>query len=114
MIPSLETLLLSLVLTEIIELLCAASLFRIRGKKDVFLILLVNVITNPLVVILYYALYPVANHTVLTAVLEVSAVLCEAVYYKKYAESVRNPMLFSVSMNAASYFIGYIINMLIR
>ena len=43
-----------LILTIILEVIGAIALFRIRDRKDLILVVLVNIITNPLLV--YFSL----------------------------------------------------------
>jgi hypothetical protein len=102
----------SLVLTLALELLFAL----VSGKrgKDLALVCLVNVMTNPAVVLIYFltvtyaALHPVA----IKAVLEVIALLTEAFYYHKYGAGFRRPLLFSLGANAFSFISGELISLI--
>ena len=106
------SLLVSLGLTLVLELLFALVVGR-RGK-DLALVCLVNVVTNPAVVLLYYlaaALTPLPRALVKT-VLELAAVLIEALYYKRYGAGFRRPVIFSLGANAFSFGIGVLLSMI--
>lgn len=102
------SLLLSLLLTEAIEL-PLLYLLGFRGN-ELIIAALANVVTNPAVVFLNHI---AAEFTEIPAwfailVLEVSAVLIEALIYKK-ATDRRRPLVDSLIANAVSYSIGLII-----
>ena len=82
-----------------------------RGKKDLLLVIAVNVITNPAVVLLYWlaVLYTGINPILVKAALEILAVLTEGFYYKKYGQEIRRPFLFSLAANAVSFGLGMLI-----
>ena len=90
-------------------------LIGIRNKKDLLLVIMVNVLTNPIVVLLYWiAVYYTNWNTVLVIIpLELFAVLTEGFYYKKYAQKIKRPFIFSIAANAVSYSIGFIIQQFI-
>ena len=95
---------LSLFLTIFLE----AGLALILGlrKKDLLLVVLVNIITNPAVVIIHLLLpYPLVTY-----IAEIAAVIIEAAYYRRFGTNIKSPMLFSFSANILSYFTGIIIN----
>lgn len=98
----------SLALTLVLEGIFGL-IWGVNGKRDWLLLLLVNVVTNPIVVTLHYC---VSSAWVFTAVLEVSAVLVEWLAYRKWGRSVRPAFLFSLCANCFSYFSGLLINML--
>ena len=102
-----NNLLLSLVLTILIEVPLAA-LIGIRKKKDLRLVLLVNIVTNPVVVLSYNTLVLVTlwNLWWIKAVLEVLAVACEAWYYKRYGTEIKHPIGLAVLLNVISFGIG--------
>ena len=79
-----------------------------RDKKDLLLVVMVNVITNPVVVLLYWlaVLYGNWNRAAAAIPLELFAVLAEGYYYKKYGQDFRRPYLFSAAANAFSYGVG--------
>ena len=84
-----------------------------RNKKDLLLVIMVNILTNPAVVLLYWlsALYTDINSIVAKAVLEICAVLVEGYYYKRYAQDFKKPFLFSLAANGFSYFIGVLLQL---
>lgn len=100
----------SLGLTLAIELLFAL----VTGKRgrDLVLVSLVNIITNPAVVTAYFlsSLYTAIHPAVMKAVLEIMAVAVEALYYKKFGDAIRRPILFSIAANAFSFGIGELIS----
>ena len=100
----------SLVLTLVLE----SSFFLLIGKrnrKDLLLLLLVNIITNPVVVLTYNILvFNIGLNWILVIIpLEILAVLTEGFYYKNYGCDFKRPYLFSLSANAFSYFSGLIL-----
>ena len=102
--------LVSLLLTIIIELVVAVMV-GIRNQDDIRLVVLVNVLTNPVVVLTYYLL---TNHTVwntiyIILVLEVAAVFVEGFCYQKCSKKIRHPYLLSFGLNGISYLIGKLI-----
>ena len=103
----------SLALTIILEagffLLCGK-----RNKKDLLLVLLVNVLTNPIVVLLYWltTLYTDISASLTVIPLEALAVLAEGYYFRKYGQEFKRPYLFSLAANAFSFTIGALLNML--
>ncbi|ABX42774.1 hypothetical protein Cphy_2413 [Lachnoclostridium phytofermentans ISDg] len=103
--------LLSLVLTILIEVVFAFC-YGVRYKKDYILIFLVNVLTNPPVVLIHtWLLVSVSFHGLLVKLpLELLVIGIEAFFYKKYAKQIQNPVLFSFMVNACSFLIGWFIN----
>lgn len=102
------TLLISLALTLIFELgfaFCAGQ----RTPRRLLLVVLVNTLTNPVVVLLH-VLFP---HPCLTLLLEICAILIEGFIYRTCADSIRRPYLFSLAINAFSYGCGEILNHLL-
>ena len=99
-------LLLSLALTEAVECAFALSL----GKRDKALLLcaLVNVITNPPVVLLSRLL---GGGWLLVAGLELFTVAVEGLLYR-YSGLFKRSFLFSLCANALSFFLGLLVNQL--
>lgn len=95
---------LSLALTLAVEG-AAAALWGLRGK-DLLLCALVNLLTNPAVVLLHL-LFPAPW---VTAGAELAAVAAEALYYRRYGERIRRPWLFSLVANGCSFGLGLILN----
>lgn len=92
-----------------------ALLVGIRNKRDLLLVYLVNLLTNPPVVLIYYLFYyytRVAGWVVMLP-LELCAVLVETYYYKTYGWGFKHPFWFSLSANAFSFFGGLLINFLL-
>jgi len=79
-----------------------------RNKKDLLLVVLVNTLTNPIVVLLYWIAYFRTNWNTILIILplELFAVLTEGYIYKKYAESFKRPFLFSLAANVFSFSLG--------
>ncbi|MCM1193401.1 MAG: hypothetical protein NC123_11190 [Butyrivibrio sp.] len=71
-------------------------------RRDLLLLVLVNVLTNPAVVLLH-ALFP---GRVVTAVLELGAVAVEGGCYSRLGSAVRRPWLFSLCANGFSFCLG--------
>lgn len=107
----LTSLALSLGLTLILEL-AVALLLGVRKKRDLLLVFLVNVLTNPVVVL-------VLNLTILATqatppwylifLLETGAVLTEGLVYRHLEYRRIHPFLFSLILNAISCFGGLIL-----
>lgn len=108
-----ETMMISLLLTLLVEELFLLAV-GIRKKEDLLLVLLVNVLTNPMVVFLYQAAdyYLMVDMRIVTVFLETAAILVEAGYYAKYSRSIRQPLLISAAANLLSYGIGKWISMI--
>ena len=108
MIPALlSSLGVSLLLTIVLE----TGFFFIAGKrekKDLLLLMLVNILTNPAVVLLYWlaVLYAGLNSVIIMIPLELFAILAEGYYYKKYGCGFHRPYLFSFAANMFSFWIG--------
>ena len=98
-----------LILTIIIEVVIGL-LLKVRNKKDLLNILLVNVLTNPLVVSLpIFMLFKfglIAKY-VSFAILEILTVIVEGFIYSKVLEYRKiNPYLLSLILNISSYLVG--------
>ena len=103
----------SLGLTILIELLFAI-IIGIRNKKDLLLVGLVNILTNPPVVLAYYILifYAGIGGIYIKVPLEITVILVEMYYYKSYGNTFKHPFWFSFFANAVSFGIGEIINII--
>ena len=115
MIPAL---IISLIISLILTLVFESGFFFIvgkRDKKDLLLLILVNIITNPIVVLSYWliVLFTNLNQYIMLIPLELFAVAFEGHYYKKYGRSFRRPYLFSLAANIFSFGIGELIQRLI-
>lgn len=104
-----------LLYTIIIELIIAFVL-QVKDKKDIKTIVLVNILTNPIVVLvptLVYIKYGYIYRNIVLYLLEIITVLTEGlIYYKLFKYKKLNPFIFSLLLNLSSYLIGEIINML--
>jgi hypothetical protein len=82
-----------------------------RNKKDVLLVMMVNILTNPVVVLLYWlaANYTDWNTAIVKIPLELFAILTEGYYYKRRGQSFNRPFLFSFAANAYSFFLGVLL-----
>ncbi len=104
-----------LLLTIIIEIVIGI-IVGVRDKKDFINILLVNVMTNPLVVSLpiYIMLrYGMKARYTTLAILEILTVIIEGFIYKKVLKYKKiNPYVLSLILNVGSYLIGEVINKL--
>jgi len=102
-----------LVCTILIETIIA-FIIGIREKKDLLNVVLVQVVTNPIVVsvpILILMLYGYIPHKVVFYSLEVITVLVEGfIYYKVFNYKKINPFIVSIILNICSYLIGEVIN----
>ncbi len=107
----LYTLFISLLLTIIVELLFFI-LIGIRDKKNLLLACLINMITNPPVVLCYYLIssYTDLNMYYITIILELGAILTESYYYRTYGSKLKHPYSLAISTNIVSYSIGVIMN----
>jgi len=109
-----QTILIPLAVSLVLTIALEAGFFLLTGKrdrKDMLLVVLVNVITNPVVVLLYYiaSLYTNWNLIPVIILLEGFAILTEGYYYKKYGRDFKKPYLFSAAANMFSYWIGLLI-----
>lgn len=101
--------------TIMIELIMSL-LLGIRNKKDILNVILVNIMTNPLVVsILMYITYNrLFNTTISIIILEILVILTEGFVYKKVLTFDKiNPYVLSLILNISSYFIGGLLNNII-
>ena len=111
MIPALLTALaVSLALTLVLETVFFLVIGK-RNKMDLLLLLLVNIITNPVVVLIYRILviFVELRSFLIIIPLEILAVLTEGFYYKKYGRSFKRPYVFSLCANAFSYLTGLVL-----
>ena len=102
------SLVLALLLTEAIEI-PVCLLWGMRGR-DLLFVLLANLLTNPIVNVLYalVSLYTPIPRVASIAVLEIAAVVTEWLIYRS-ATDAKRPFLVSLTANAASYGAGLLI-----
>ncbi len=110
--PIFASLGISLLLTWGLE--SVAYLFvKKKCLHDYLVLLLVNLVTNPIVVLVSVLTdFAGFSDILLTAFLEISAVLAEWLLYKKCAVNIRKPLAFAVGANIFSYFAGLILQLL--
>jgi len=111
------TILTSLALSLIMTLVFEVGFFLLvgkRDKKDLLLLVLVNVVTNPIVVLSNWlvVLYTSWDIRIALLFLETFAVLAEGFYYKKYGNDFKRPFLFALAANAFSFTVGTLIQLL--
>ena len=109
LIPFLIPLVLTILLEE-----GFALLWGLRGRRELGLVALMNCLTNPPVVLLYYTATGLWhwNAAAVTLVLEAAAVLAEWRCCRAYSEQVKRPFLFALFINLFSYGAGCVINLL--
>ena len=102
-----------LICTIIIEL-GIALILGIRDKKDIVNVILVNILTNPIVVslpILILILCGYLPYRIVFYSLEVITVLVEGfIYFKVLNYKKINPFILALILNLGSYLIGEVIN----
>lgn len=104
----------SLGLTILIELAVAAP-FGMRTRKKILLVLLVNVLTNPLAVLIYWFLgrfLPEVPAILLQLPIEAAVVAAEAFVYCSFAKEpqweINRPIALAVIANLCSWLCGVI------
>lgn len=98
----------SLSLTLMLELFYAVF-WGFRKKEELCLIALANVLTNPIVVfVFYYVRFKRINvhYGWVTLFMEIFAFVTESLLYQRFSRKIIRPWLFSLSANAFSYAIG--------
>ena len=83
-----------------------ALIWGLRGRRDWLLLLLANVVTNPIVVIFYHL---GLDSWPAVAALELGAVLAEGLAYRRWSGEIRKPFLFSLCANCFSFFSGLLL-----
>ena len=113
----LSTLVASLAASLVLTILLEVGFFFLTGKrnkKDLLLLVLVNVLTNPVVVLSFLLIghFTSWNPYLALIPLEVFAVLTEGYYYKKYGKEFRRPFLFSLAANVFSFGLGELLQLI--
>lgn len=118
MLDLLYSLAVSLLLTLILELgfalLWSLREKGLRTKRELLLVVLVNCLTNPVVVLLantalarwHWGALP------LIPVLELCAILVEWLCYRACSQSLRRPFLFALTANLFSVVMGFSLNLI--
>lgn len=91
----------SLILTLLLEL-PVSYLFRVRGR-DLLLVFLVNVLTNPVAVLVSTA---AGDGLFVQFGIETVVIAVEGWYYRSYGSEIRHPYLCAVVCNLFSYIVG--------
>ena len=94
----------SLLLTLVIELAIALT-WGMRSRKQILLVILVNVLTNPAAVLLCWLGIPQLP-------VEIAVVLTEALVYKDPAWKISHPVLLAMVCNVISWGTGILIQMM--
>ncbi len=112
----LKILIVCLLSTIIVEVI-VSLLLKVRDKKDILNIILVNIMTNPLLVsitVYINIFYGLKYKNIIIYPLEILVVLVEGLVYKRYLKYKKiNPYLLSFILNISSYLIGLFINRII-
>ena len=102
-----------LLFTIIIEVI-VATIIGVRNKKDILNIILVNTLTNPIVVTIpvYFNIkYGILERNISLYSLEIITVIIEGYIYKKVLKYKKiSPFITSLLLNISSYLIGEFIN----
>ncbi len=108
------TLLISLALTLVLETVFCLAV-GLRGARNFTVVALVNILTNPPVVLLNNILGRTTDFppVLIIAVLELTAILVEGLYYRSYGENIKHPFALSLGANAFSFFAVLLINHII-
>ena len=116
-ITTLPQIIIRCLLTTIAVELIIALLLGIKNKVDLINIILVNILTNPVVVVIpmYFNLqYGLVGRNICLYILEILAVIVEGFIYFKYFDYKKiNPFLISLILNVCSYLVGVASNYLI-
>ena len=113
------SLLRSLLLTLVIELFLAAAL-KMHSGKDLLIVALANILTNPIVNYCYYwAIYFFSAYSIYTILillaLEVFAVFTEYLIFKRLLSYDRiGKLKLSLILNGVSFMIGLFLSALLR
>lgn len=104
----------SLLSTVLLECAFAFAVLKIRKPHGVLTVMLVNVMTNPVVVCLSFLsgyFGGSAARLVSLIVLEIAAIAAEGAVYKRTLREITvNPWIVSLILNALSYTVGLAIN----
>lgn len=104
-----EALLPSLFLTQFFEL-PFAWLWGAK-KKDLLVVLLMNILTNPLVVMWHYSTWEL-GFLISTVLPELAAIVTEATLLRKFTKDTPYPVLLGVMINLFSYSAGVVLTFL--
>ena len=88
-----------------------AWLWGVKGT-DFLIIILMNILTNPLVVLWHYTFLDLGIW-VNTVLPELIAVIAEVLLLAHFVRSVTKPVALGICINLFSYFVGFMINLLL-
>ncbi len=118
-----EKYLISVALTIAVE--CTLALFQSKNKDWTIVVLLVNLITNPMANLLFNGIKPLLSGngvTVMTVLIEAAVIVTEAILFYRYRKKERHRLkslrlhrcfLYSFDLNLISFIIGVIIQKMI-
>lgn len=104
-----ERLIVSLLVTLLLELSYALG-WQVRGK-DLLVIIWMNILTNPLVVLINYFTAS-AGFVISTLLPELAAIAAEAIILKRFSKNIHFPILLAFCINIFSYICGVFIRYL--
>ena len=104
-----EALLPSLLLTQLFEL-PFAWLWGAK-KQDLLVVLLMNIFTNPLVVMWHYSTWTY-GFLICTVLPELAAIVTEAILLRNFTKHTPYPVLLGVMINLFSYSAGVVLRFL--
>lgn len=108
-----RSLVMSLVITEILEL-AASACFPKRNLHDFIVVFLVNIITNPVVVYLtFWFGHRLMPYYLWVIMIESTVWISESLIFRKCLKEKHNPFLYSFVLNASSYFGGMLLDYII-
>ena len=97
-----ESLIISLILTLLIEL-TISYILGIRKNEDIQVVIWANILTNPIVVFTANCISLINNnviYNIVVMILEISAVITEAIIFKKFLDfKEKSPLLISIINN---------------
>lgn len=108
----------SLLLTIVIEVIVSYAL-GIRTKKDIMIVAIVNICTNPVLVyitdcVLLFSYGKIEVYNIMIVIMEIIVIIVEYLLYRKYLRyKGKSPFIISLVNNMISCGIGIILNNLI-
>ena len=107
----------SFLMTEGLET-AVALLFNLKNKFTFSVIFLVNLLTNPVAVVLKFIFYMLLDETaVVVPLIELAVLFFESFLYFLFSKderfTIKNPVLYAITANVVSFAAGELVNMLI-
>ena len=108
-----KSLIISLFLTIVIEIV-SSILIGIKKRYDITVVILANVITNPVVVFvsncILYFVNNVVIYYIVIGIMEILAVIVEYLIFKRYLKYCKkSPIIISLFNNIISFFVGLLL-----